>query len=167
MKYLKYGFCLAALLLIAATAGAQPEPDTRFTYQGVLQDLTGDAVEYDFMITLYDGPDALAIPLGAPNELLGVGVVDGVFVLELDFGADIFGGSERWLELAVRRGGETAFQTLSPRQRVAAVPVAMVADLVDWDALAGVPAGFADGADDDLMASLNCADGETVAFSDL
>ena len=152
------------ILVCAFQSNAQV--DTRFTYQGVLRD-TADrgTVQYDFLIRLYDGADGGAVEVAAANELLSEEVVDGVFVLELDYGTEVFASSERWLEFSVRRSGEAGYQVLTPRQRITSVPVSMVADIVDWSSVENIPTGFADGDDGDTLAALNCADTQVSAWS--
>ena len=110
---------------------------TVFTYQGKL-DVAGSppAVAYDFEFTLLDaalGGSVVAAPVTVEDVMLD----DGVFSVELDFGA-VFGSDSRWLEIGVRDGDDTGpFTLLTPRQRVSAVPqagfaqVAAVADTLD------------------------------------
>ena len=152
-------------LLLACVLQAKAQVDTRFTYQGVLRDRADPGVtQYDFLVRLYDGPDAAAIEVTGANELLGEDVLDGVFVLELDYGTEVFASPDRWLEFAVRRSGESVYQSLTPRQRITSVPVSMVADTVDWSSVENVPAGFADGDDADTLAALSCADTQIGAW---
>jgi hypothetical protein len=40
----------------------------------------------------------------------------------------------------------------------------MVADLVDWSSLENIPAGLADGTDNDSLSELTCADSQTLTF---
>ena len=67
-------------------------------------------------------------------EIPGEAVLGGVFSVALDFGAGAFGAGEaRWLEIEVRAAaGAGAYETLSPRQSVDAVPYAL-------HALSGTP----------------------------
>jgi len=153
-------------LLLVWGGAVRAQTDTRFIYQGVLQDVAGvTAQSYDFRVRLFDGPEEFAVEMTNALEFFGVPVLSGAFVLELDFGAVILGGPERWLQIEVRRPNAIVFGVLTPRQRVSSVPVAMVADVVDWNSLVNTPAGFADGQDDDLLASLGCGDQELLAYS--
>jgi hypothetical protein len=99
-----------------------------FTYQGELQQLGGPADGvFDFEFNLYDvSVDGVA--LTAPSFLEGVNVQDGVFTVELDFGAAAFDGTQLWLDIAVRESGTGAtYMELSPRQKISPVPYALYA----------------------------------------
>ncbi len=77
-------------------------------------------------------------------------VRQGLFTVRLDFGASPFRGEARWLQVAVDCGGGST--TLSPRQELTPSPYALYAPSagsVPWSGLRGMPAGFADGVDDD------------------
>jgi hypothetical protein len=84
-------------------------------------------------------------------------VSEGYFTVQLDFGAGVFINEGRWLEAAVRPGGSTGgYTTLSPRQALTPAPYAHYsssAGSVPWSGLTGVPAGFADGVDNDTQYS--------------
>src|SRR5262249_51849752 len=84
---------------LAATAAADPV-GTAFTYQGSLsQDSQKVSGTYDMRFSLFS-----AAAGGAPvvtQCLDGVSVTDGVFTVNLDFGA-AFGPDARWIEIAVR-----------------------------------------------------------------
>jgi len=96
-----------------------------------------------------------------------VGVSNGLFTVTLDFGGGVFTGQARWLEIAVRTNGSGAFTALQPRQELMPAPYALyatnagaaayaamagsalTASNTPWSGLTGVPAGFADGVDND------------------
>jgi len=78
-----------------------------------------------------------------------VAVTDGLFTVQLEFGAAAFQGNARWLAIAVRCSGDTAYTDLPPRQALTAAPYASYALSSPWSGLSGVPAGFAGGVDDD------------------
>ena len=106
--------------LLAAPAG------TQFTYQGRLK-LDGAAVNttQDVEFRLYDALTA-GNPVGTAVAKDDVPVANGLFTVELDFGAAAFVGDARWLEIAVRPGNETgAYTTLTPRQPLTVVPYAL------------------------------------------
>ena len=107
---------LSALVL----AGAVHAQDTSFTYQGQLQSggaLFSGIANLEF--TLYDSPSGGTIVAG-PLVRNDWPVSDGLFQVELDFGA-AFDGSQRWLEINVDG------TVLAPRQAVTPTPVAMFA----------------------------------------
>jgi hypothetical protein len=116
-----------AMLLQPSTLLAQ---GTAFTYQGRLTD-GGQAASglYDFRAQVYNRAVA-----GEPGDALvsgtltftAVPVSNGLFVLNLDFGASPFNGEARWLQLAVRTNGAGSFNTLAPRQPVTPTPYAIL-----------------------------------------
>jgi len=55
-----------------------------------------------------------------------VQVVNGIFTVQLDFGATVFNGLDVFLETSVRpTGSSAAFSTLAPRQQVTSAPLAI------------------------------------------
>ena len=146
----------AGLLLAAfgvSTTGLAQPLGTAFTYQGQLTESGQPASGlYDLQVCLFDSPSN-PVPLGCAADFGDVPVEDGVFTLALDFGAAPFAGQQRFLELRVRPGASSGGYTiLSPRQLVRATPEALraaAASAAPWSGLTGVPAGFADGVDND------------------
>jgi hypothetical protein len=140
----------------AAQEGEQPAAPlgTAFTYQGRLNmDSTPANGLYDFEFYLFD---ALSIgsQVGGPVAFNDLDVQDGYFTVLLDFGANAFDGQARFLEVRVRLGSDTGgFTILAPRQELTAAPNALYARRAPWSGLAGVPAGFADGVDNDTTYS--------------
>jgi hypothetical protein len=122
---------------------------TEFTYQGRLTNGGAPANgSYDFTFALYDDPTGGA-QVGSTLTRDDVSVSEGLFTVTLDFGA-VFDGTALYLEIAVRPGGDTgAYTTLAPRQPLTAAPYAGYALAAPWSGLSGVPAGFADGVDND------------------
>ncbi|MBL9127241.1 MAG: hypothetical protein JNL97_06330, partial [Verrucomicrobiales bacterium] len=116
------GSVTASLLALAAPS-AVPAP---FTYQGRLLDGTTLANgAYEITFRLFDAATA-GTPTGPTVLKDPVAVQNGLFTVELDFGAGPFDGSSRWLELAVRpSGGGGTAEILVPRQAILAVPYAM------------------------------------------
>ena|GEM_PF-2873554 len=76
-------------------------------------------------------------------------MTDGLFTVQLDFGAAAFPGEARWLAIAVQCSGDSAYTALTPRQALTAAPYADYALSAPWSGLSGVTAGFADGVDND------------------
>ncbi|MGP8220618.1 MAG: WD40/YVTN/BNR-like repeat-containing protein [Limisphaerales bacterium] len=122
LTHMKFNFyTVAAFLFLALAARAQT---TAFTYQGQLNS-SNNAVTgtYDFRFRIFDAnSNVVAGPLtNAP-----VGVTNGLFTVALDFGASVFNGSSRSLEIAVRGYGDTnAYTALSPWQTLTSVPYAI------------------------------------------
>lgn len=148
---------LAVYLLLStvtASAGAQSLGST-FTYQGQLTESGQPATGlFDLQACLYDSLAATS-PVACAPDLDDVPVENGLFTVALDFGTSVFTGQQRYLELRVRPGdGIGSFTPLLPRQLVRATPEALraseagAAATVPWSGLTGVPAGFADGVDD-------------------
>lgn len=112
---------MAGALSVHPGADAVP-----FTYQGRLVDgaLLGQG-NYELTFRLFDSLEG-GSQVGASVVLSSVGVSNGIFSVELDFGPSAFPGAARWLELAARTAGSTdAPETLAPRQALNAVPYAM------------------------------------------
>jgi hypothetical protein len=148
---LKLLFVSLILLLSAPAALAQ---GSAFTYQGRLTDGgTAPTGSYEMEFRLFDaasGGTQQPQPSPVTIQFTGaqaVAVTDGVFTVQLDFGADAFPGAARYLEISVRQadaaaGGSltstrthgsgvrqtndpVAFTTLSPRQPITATPYAI------------------------------------------
>lgn len=107
-------FVASALLLLASGLAAE----SVITYQGQLQSNTGpvtDMVDMSFSLWSAEsgGSEISSISVSQVN------VVDGLFQVELDFGTAAFDDGPRFLEVNIEGS------TLSPRQRIAAVPVAI------------------------------------------
>ncbi|MBK8986684.1 MAG: DUF2190 family protein [Chloroflexi bacterium] len=152
--YLVMGMVLAALALGVGWVLAQPSPmapavepvapaveplapaveplapavepvGTDFTYQGYL-DNNGSAANalFDFEFMLYDaaaGGNQIDVTAVRNN----IQVQNGLFTVDLNFGASAFGQNARWLQIAVRPSGGGAFTTLSPRQELTPAPYAL------------------------------------------
>ncbi len=116
--------CALALVIFAGIIQAQT---TTFTYQGSL--VIGGSVasgSYDLQFKLYDQLSGGALQ-GSPNTVTvsGVAVNNGVFTVDLDFGAGAFPGAARYLEISVRPASSGSFTTLSPRQQLTSTPYAI------------------------------------------
>lgn len=143
-----------------STAFAQ---STAFTYQGRLADGSVPATGiYDLRFTLYDAGTNGNVVAG-PLTNAPVGVTNGLFQVTLDFGAGVFDGSGRWLEIGVRTNGGGAYAALLPRQAIASTPYALRAASAATVASGGVgSAALQAGA----VASSSIADG-TITAADL
>jgi len=123
MKKLLHLFVALTLLVGAATQlNAQV---TAFTYQGRLT-VNGAAANgaNDFTFTLYDAANGGAA-VGVSNVVNDLAVSNGLFTVTLDFGAAVFDGNARWLEIGVRTNGAGAFTALIPRQQITTTPYAV------------------------------------------
>jgi hypothetical protein len=119
-KHLLHSFVLYVFATLAAFAQG-----TAFTYQGRLNNNGAAATgTYDFQFTVYDAVTAGG-SVGAPVTVSGVGVTGGLFAVTLDFGASVFTGPARWLQIAVRMNGAAALVPLTPRQSLTPSPYAI------------------------------------------
>jgi hypothetical protein len=120
---------LAALGLQLATAASAQAQTTSFTFQGRLQDGgTSANGSYDFQFTLWDSLSGGAQqPQPSPVTVTktNVPVTNGVFTVQLDFGASAFPGADRFLETGVRLNGGGTFTILAPRQPISSTPYAI------------------------------------------
>lgn len=120
---------LVAALVVAVGSVLQAVAQTNaFTYQGRLLD-SGQAASgvYDFQFSIYDaGSGGTLVSSVLTNE--DVNVSNGLFTVTLDFGAGMFNGASRWLDIGVRPGTNTGtFMPLTPRQALTSVPYAQYA----------------------------------------
>lgn len=130
-----------ALLLLTAlfgfTQGIHAQ-GTAFTYQGLLSE-NGARVNgtNDLQFTVHSTAGGNN-PVGSPITMDDLAVSNGLFTVTLDFGAGIFNGSPRWLEISVRPGTNNgAFTVLNPRQAIPAAPYAVFAGGVHGSNIVG------------------------------
>jgi hypothetical protein len=112
-----------ALAIFAGIHQAGAQGTTAFTYQGQLRDGGTNANgAYTMIFKLYDavtsGNQIGAAITNSPT------LFNGLFSVNLDFGAGAFNGSARWLDITVSNG---VAQTLSPRVQVLPSPYAQFA----------------------------------------
>jgi len=156
-----WGVAMVAMWLGLALPARAADLGTAFTYQGRLR-LEGlplnQACDLQFSLwTAAEGGSQVGTPVTAANVLPS----GGEFAAELDFGAVAFAGEARFLEVAVRcPAGGGSYVTLAPRQPLLAAPYALYAPAsgesattlsAPWTGLGGMPAGFADGVDNDTQ----------------
>jgi hypothetical protein len=125
--------CLSALHL---SAHGQT---TAFTYQGRLTDAGNPANgNYDLQFKLFDAA-AGGAQQGSTLVRTPVVAVAGNFTVTLDFGADVFSGADRYLEIGVRPAGNAgAYTVLAPRQLITSSPYAI--QTLNANQLGGLPA---------------------------
>jgi hypothetical protein len=112
---------LACSLQLASTASAGTPIDSSFTYQGRLT-FHGTAIDgpADLMFRLYDAPTGGSAVARAVT-VSGYPVDKGLVAIDLDFGQNVFGTEQRWIEIWVNG------VKLQPRQAVRPAPVAAYA----------------------------------------
>jgi hypothetical protein len=118
---------LLSIALCGSALAASPV-GSQITYQGKLQDAGQPAHGlYDFTFRLRDAlVDGTEV--ASPILLEDIPVENGIFSVELDFGANAFAGDARYLSIAVRDGDSMGgFDLLSPRQPLTATPYALYA----------------------------------------
>ncbi|WP_376692711.1 hypothetical protein [Wenzhouxiangella sp. EGI_FJ10409] len=113
-------FLLLITILSMTAVPASAQTETTITYQGQLQDAGGPftgtpGMEFRLFDSLIDGNQ-----IGAATVLSAVPVTDGLFQVELDFGATYESGP-LYLEIMV------SGNTLTPRQRIGSAPLAVAA----------------------------------------
>ncbi len=118
---------LVLIILLLGTLGSihALAQTSEITYQGNLKEsgLPANA-NYDIEFRLFDAAGGGSM-IGTAIFMSPVQVSDGVFSVKLDFGSSAFPGSDRYLEIAVRRTGVGSFVTLGPRQKIGSVPYAI------------------------------------------
>ena len=124
------------LFLVLSTLNYQPSAwaqGTAFTYQGRLTDNGTPANgNYDLRFTIYDSTNNPGTVIAGPITNSPITLADGTFTVTLDFGASVFTGADRWLEIAARTTGGGAFTTLSPRQPLTPTPYALYAQAAGY-----------------------------------
>jgi trimeric autotransporter adhesin len=122
-KHSIHSFMLCVLTVIALCAAQTVFAQTTvFAYQGKL-DFGGVPANgnYDFQFKLFDAVSD-GTQQGATLEQLNITVANGVYTVNLDFGAAVFTGADRFLEVNYRLTGSSTYTTLTPRQFVTSTP---------------------------------------------
>ena len=118
-------YVVACALLVAGLSPAA-EADTVFTYQGQLDHMgapfTGAAdIRFHIWTEAHGGAR-----VGEIVSYTDLAVTNGLFTVELDFGADALNSGAEWLQIDARLTGSGAqYQPLSPRQRITSAPYAV------------------------------------------
>src|SRR6185436_21041502 len=100
-------------LVLCLSAFAQ---GTGFTYQGQLNDGAAPANGiYDLRFAIYDSTNIPGAVIAGPLTNAATEINNGLFTVTLDFGAGVFNGPDRWLEIGVATNGpgSPSFATLS------------------------------------------------------
>jgi len=122
-------FRLLALSLCSLLAGRLPAAPlgTAISYQGWLSEAGAPATGiYDVRFALWDASTNGTL-VGPALTNTALAMTNGLFTAVLDFGAGVFDGNARWLEIAVRTNNGGAFTTLLPRQPLTPSPQALYA----------------------------------------
>src|SRR5262245_3875281 len=121
---------LTVVLLVSAvtlTIGNAFGQTTTFTYQGTLGDNGNPANgQYDFQFGVFDTAlVGTGTQIGSSVTVTSVDVTAGVFIVDLDFGASVFTGADRYLEISVKPTSSSTFTTLAPRKLLTSTPYAI------------------------------------------
>lgn len=126
-------FFLAGVLLRPGLGAAQESGGeevtlalgTAFTYLGQLLENGAPLTDTcDLRFRLFDDP-AAGVQIGTTQTVLAVGVSNGLFTVQIDFGQGAFNGSGRWLEIAPKCTGDANYVVLTPRQPLTPTPYAL------------------------------------------
>lgn len=102
------------------------------TYQGRLRQ-NGQLANGNYNINFGLYANAVSGGAIANSGVIVVSVAQGVFTVELPFGANLFDGSNRWLQLTVNGA------TLTPRQKINPTPFAYTSDRLEWPVAENYP----------------------------
>jgi hypothetical protein len=116
---LKRFFIVSGFICLAAIAAFAQS--TAFNYQGKLIDTGAAQSTYQMQFALFDALTG-GTQLGGIIANPAVTVNQGVFSVTLDFGASVFTGADRFLQISVRRNTSEAYTVLSPREKIASSP---------------------------------------------
>ncbi|MFN6963114.1 MAG: tail fiber domain-containing protein [Pyrinomonadaceae bacterium] len=113
-----------AMFIVCAAVWASGQT-TKFVYQGSLS--VGGAPangNFEMQFKLFDAAVG-GTQQGSTQTANPVAVTNGSFAVTLDFGAAVFGGADRYLEIATRQIGAGTLTTLSPRTQILSSPFAI------------------------------------------
>lgn len=113
-----YYSALLTLIFLYLAGSSLAQSGTSFTYQGRMNDNNVQPTRtYLFEFKLFDAATG-GNQVGATQSDVTANVVSGVFTVELDFGAVFTSGTNRYLEISVKRDAADSYTILSPRQRI-------------------------------------------------
>ena len=143
-----YGSTWVALLITALPVALGQTPmGTAFSYQGQLKNSGAPVNDLcAFQFKLFDSAMPPETQIGSTQTLTGVEVVNGLFMVTLDFGTGAFNGDARWLEIEVKGSADPGYTILHPRQALPPTPYAQYAKTAgDSSTLGGRTVGNAAG----------------------
>jgi hypothetical protein len=121
------GLAFLSALMLALQPATSHAQGTAFTYQGRLDSGSSPANGiFDLQFDIFDSASGGA-RIAGPLTNAAAAVSNGLFTVTLDFGAGVFTGADRWLEIAARTNGGGAFEVLAPRQQIQSAPYAIQA----------------------------------------
>src|ERR1041385_3515616 len=101
---------------------------TAFTYQGRLNANGAPANGfYDFRFRIAADSNGNNF-IGSSILTSNVPVANGLFLATLDFGPDIFTGSNAWFQIEVKTNGAATYATLNPLEQITPSPYAIFAN---------------------------------------
>ena len=117
-----------SLVLMYGQVAADPI-GTAFTYQGRLvkngTPVSSLPPHCNFTFGLFPVPAGGSQVGNSPQVLTGVAVTDGLFTVNIDFGAAAIDGTARWLDITVQCPGDAMPAILVPRQELKPAPHAI------------------------------------------
>lgn len=120
VRCIKFTTTCLAILFLLINIEAQT---TSFSYQGRLSDGGTPANgSFQMQFKLFDTGGT---QIGTTLTDVPVTVAAGSFSVKLDFGAGVFTGADRFLEIAVRRNSGESYVTLGPREQIVSSPYAV------------------------------------------
>jgi hypothetical protein len=116
---------IVTLFFLMVCSVAMRAQTASFTYQGKLTDGGAAASgSYQMRFSLFDAA-AGGNQIGATVTNPGVAVANGIFTVNLDFGAAAFPGAARFLEIGVFSTATNSYVVLNPRQPLTSAPYAV------------------------------------------
>lgn len=140
---------LGVLTALSSDSAAQISNPT-INYQGRLDD-EGAAANgtYEMIFQIFAAPTggSFQANAGTGSNPVIVEVENGIFSADLNFqpsAAIAFDGTDRWVQILIRRPGMPGFTALSPRQRLTTVPHSYrTSDIPnEWKAFSNTPGGL-------------------------
>ncbi len=120
-------FLFAFILHTSSFIPCASAQGTAFTYQGVVSFNGAPATGvYDLSFAAYDALSGGTLQ-GVSNLVSSLSLTNGRLTAPLDFGAGVFTGADRYLQIAIRTNGGGAFTNLAPRQKLTPSPYAITA----------------------------------------
>ncbi len=145
----RYGILGAVMPAVLASVAIGGTLDTTaFTYQGQLKQNgvpVTDTCDFEFGLWTGDNDPDPGIQIASTIQVTAE-VRNGLFQVELDFGATAFDGDARWLQIDVccTSPCSPAFIPLTPRQPLSAAPYAIHTRGIDVDDMGNVGVGTKD-----------------------